>query len=77
MFLFFIFFFFFFQKIYIQFNKIKPTIWAIVVDSPFSNLKDLAIETANSFTKLPKFLISALLTFIADSIEKKAHFNIN
>lgn len=56
---------------------IKPTIWAIVCDSPFSNLKDLAIETANSFTKLPKFLISALLTFIVDSIEKKAHFNIN
>lgn len=40
-------------------------------------MKDLAIETANSFTKLPKFLISALLTFIIDSIEKKAHFNIN
>lgn len=41
----------------------------IIADSPFSNLKELALELAETkASSLPKFLLEAMLGFVNNSI---------
>ena len=53
-----------------------PSIAAIVLDSPFSNLHKLVNELAYSYVKIPSFLINPALKLVASSIKSKVNFNI-
>lgn len=47
----------------------------LIADSPFSNLKDLALELAmTKVSSLPRFLIEAALSLINNSIHERAGF---
>jgi hypothetical protein len=52
------------------------TIVGLVSDSPFSNLRKLAIELSKHRINLPSFVVSGLLAFIKSTIKSKAHFDI-
>lgn len=54
----------------------KWTICSLVLDSPFSNLNELAIEIAETKVKLPSLLLRAGFIFIKKSIEERAGFEI-
>jgi len=53
-----------------------PSIAALVLDSPFSNLSKLVNELAYTYTKLPSFLVSPALKLVASTIKSKANFDI-
>ena len=53
-----------------------PSIAGLVLDSPFSNLKELVNELASHYTKIPSFLVSPALKIVASTIKSKAHFDI-
>ena len=53
-----------------------PSIAALVLDSPFSNLKTLAEELCDSFISLPGFIKSAALGVVRSTIKDKANFDI-
>merc|ERR1712110_413119 len=53
-----------------------PSIAALVLDSPFSNLSKLVNELAYHYTKLPSLLVSPVLKLIANTIKNKVHFDI-
>ena len=53
-----------------------PSIAGLVLDSPFSNLRTLCDELATSHTKVPKFLVSAAMTFVKKTIKNKAGFDL-
>ncbi|PJF20223.1 MAG: hypothetical protein CUN56_17250, partial [Phototrophicales bacterium] len=44
---------------------------ALVLDSPFSNLKDLCGELAAKYSKLPGFLVNILWYFLKRKIHQK------
>lgn len=48
----------------------------LVLDSPFSNLKLLAMEIARSKISLPNFLLEGLLKILNNSIEERAGFRL-
>ena len=48
----------------------------LLCDSPFSDLRKLALEFAKEHSKVPSFLVKGALTFVRRSIRKRAHFNI-
>lgn len=51
---------------------------ALVLDSPFANLREVAMHLANSHTRfVPNFCIKIIFSLIKRSIQKKANFNIN
>jgi hypothetical protein len=54
-----------------------PTISAIVLDSPFSNLKKLVYELAARNSGVPKFLIKAAYWSIRKTIQAQVKFDIN
>ena len=54
-----------------------PSIAGMVLDSPFSNLRTLCDELATSHSKVPKFLVSAAMSFVKKTIQKKAGFDLN
>jgi alpha/beta superfamily hydrolase len=53
-----------------------PSIAGMVLDSPFSDLKDLAHELAKKHTKIPGFILSGAIKLVRNTIKKKAHFDI-
>ena len=53
-------------------NNIK----GLILDSPYSNLRNLAIELAQNSIKLPKFMISPIIDNIDKVIKKKANFGL-
>jgi pimeloyl-ACP methyl ester carboxylesterase len=56
-----------------------PSIAAMVLDSPFTSLRDLAEELVDVFVgiSLPKWVVSMALNMIRSTIKSKAHFDIN
>lgn len=48
----------------------------MLCDSPFSDLRKLALDYAKEHSKVPSFLIKGALTFVKRSIKKRANFNI-
>lgn len=48
----------------------------ILTDSPFSDLRKLALDFAKDNSKVPGFLIKGALSFVKRSIKKRAKFNI-
>ena len=49
----------------------------LILDSPYCNLRNLAIEMAQSSIKLPKFMISPFVDSIDKEIKKIAGFSLN
>lgn len=58
-----------------------PTIGALIVDSPFASLRQLAHELVSHFTeghvKIPKVAVGAAIGVIKSSVKKRAHFNVD
>lgn len=54
---------------YLLKNPHDPAISGVILDSPYSNLRNLALDLANESTKLPKFMLKPFI----NSIEKKIH----
>jgi pimeloyl-ACP methyl ester carboxylesterase len=56
-----------------------PAIAGMVLDSPFSDLRQLADELVYHFVsaKIPKFLVGWGLSFVRSSIKTRANFDIN
>ena len=58
-----------------------PSIGALIIDSPFASLRQLAHELVGHFTeghvKVPKVAVSAAIGVIKSSVKKKAHFNLD
>ncbi|KAL4485077.1 hypothetical protein ABPG72_014597 [Tetrahymena utriculariae] len=50
---------------------------ALVLDSPFSNLKQLALEIADQKISLPNFIIEGLLSIVNNSIQERARFRLD
>lgn len=48
----------------------------IVVDSPFANLNELAVELARTKISLPNFLLEAFVKFVSNSVEERAGFRL-
>jgi len=53
-----------------------PSIAGMVLDSPFSSMKDLVGELSRKYTKIPNFLVSVALKFVRGTIKSKANFDI-
>jgi alpha-beta hydrolase superfamily lysophospholipase len=53
-----------------------PSIAAMILDSPFSDLKVLCFELANSYTKLPGFLVKGALKMVKSTIKGKNGLDI-
>ena len=53
-----------------------PGIAGMVLDSPFSNMKQLVGELAKSYTKIPSFLVSGALKLVRQTIKSKANFDV-
>ena len=54
-----------------------PSIAAMVLDSPFTDMKVLVTELAKQHTKIPGFLVSGAMKMIRSTIKGKANFDIN
>lgn len=54
-----------------------PSIAGIVCDSAFSDLKQLATELGRKYTKMPGFVLSMGMKFVAKSVKGKANFDLN
>lgn len=61
---------------YILKNK-EINIAGLILDSPYCNLKNLALELAHVSIKLPKFLLNPLINSIDNDIRKKIGFNLS
>jgi len=54
-----------------------PSIAAMVLDSPFSDLVDLMMELVDTYKfRLPKFTIKFAIQYMRRAVQKKANFNI-
>jgi len=53
-----------------------PSIAGMVLDSPFSNLKDLSLELVDSNTKIPTLISKIALKFIRSTISEKVGFDL-
>ncbi len=55
-----------------------PSIAAMVLDSPFSSLRELAGELVSHLDmKIPSFAVSAALSVVKSSVKKRAGFNLD
>ena len=55
-----------------------PSIAAMILDSPFSSLRELAGELVNHLDmKIPSFAVSAALSVVKSSVKKRAGFNLD
>ena len=54
-----------------------PSIAGIVLDSPFSNLRELSLELATKHSNVPKLLIKGALGLIRKTIKERAKFDID
>lgn len=57
------------------YTQINPNIAGIILDSPFSDLKELCKELVHNFIFLPRFLFSFLFNIIKNRIIAEANFN--
>lgn len=53
-----------------------PSIAGMVIDSPFSNLKQLCHELAKSYSRVPGFIRRIALGMVRKTIKKKAGFDV-
>lgn len=53
-----------------------PTIAGLVLDSAFSDLRNLVQELARTHTKVPSFLVGAAMSLVRGSVESRANFDI-
>jgi pimeloyl-ACP methyl ester carboxylesterase len=53
-----------------------PSIAGMVLDSPFSDLRQLVQELARTHTKVPSFLVSTAMKLIRGSVKDRANFDI-
>lgn len=54
-----------------------PSIAGLVLDSPFSSLRELAEDLCKQYSNVPKFVMSAALAMIRSTIKDKAKFDID
>jgi len=54
-----------------------PGLAAIVLDSPFCSLHDLAADLAHNKAKVPEFITGAVMNMVRSTIKDKAKFDIN
>jgi len=47
------------------------------LDSPYCNLRNLALELGQNSIKLPKFMLNPIIDSIEKKIKKRARFNLN
>ena len=52
------------------------SIAAMVLDSPFADLKQLVKDLARTQSNVPNFLISGALKFVKKSVKKRAGFDL-
>lgn len=60
----------------LRYASTDSRISCLFCDSPFSDLKKLALDFAKDHSKVPAFLVKGALTFVKRSIKKRANFNI-
>ena len=48
-----------------------------MLDSPFSNLKEMTIERTSEKTMIPEFIISSVFHFIRSTVKEKAFYDID
>ncbi len=60
----------------IRYCSQSPNIQAIVLDSPFGSLKELALHVGNQKTWLPHFVINIFLYFLDPRIREKTGVGI-
>lgn len=53
-----------------------PSIAALILDSPFSNLEMLVKEIAYKKTMIPGFLVGSALSIVNESVKSRADFDI-
>lgn len=53
------------------------SIGGMVLDSPFSDLKVLVKDLAKTHSNVPSVLVNGALTFVKNSVKKRAHFDIS
>ena len=59
-------------------NENPNTLEAIILDSPFADLKQVVIHLVKSRQKyIPNFILKGLLLIVRSTIKKKANFDIN
>jgi|JI6StandDraft_1071083.scaffolds.fasta_scaffold00210_30 esterase/lipase len=61
----------------LRYTKKNDNVNMAVYDSPFSSLRQLAIEIGKEKTRFPKFLIQLFLDYVKPIIAEKAKFNID
>lgn len=61
----------------LQYVKKNNDISLAVYDSPFSSLRELAVEIGKQKTRFPKFFIELFLDYLKPIIAEKARFNID
>ena len=60
----------------LRYASIDNKISCVLSDSPFSDLRKLALDFAKERSKVPSFLVKGALGFVKRSIKKRANFNI-
>lgn len=58
----------------LMYSDRDPSIAGLVLDSPFSNLEQLARELAARHSKIPGMFVSAAISMISGTIKKEVHF---
>jgi dienelactone hydrolase len=53
-----------------------PSIAGMILDSPFSCMKELVTELSKKYTKIPNFLVSAAMKLVRSTIRSRANFDI-
>ena len=53
-----------------------PSIGAMVLDSPFSDLKILVNELAKQYTKIPSLFVSGAMKLVRKTVKSKANFDL-
>lgn len=54
-----------------------PSIAAMVLDSPFANLRLLCNELAKMYAKIPSLLVGGAMKLVGSTIKSKAKFDLN
>ena len=53
-----------------------PNLWCLILDSPFSSLKELAVELGKIMTGLPALFVKGGLSLIGSSIKDRVGADI-
>lgn len=58
----------------LMYSDRDPSIAGLVLDSPFSNLEQLARELAARHSKIPSMFVSAAISMISGTIKKEVQY---